>query len=202
MLVLSHFIWPAGHVLSAGGHKIIDTGSVAVLWLQVHDSYLATQGHIWSHFKCSYWGRRDGDSCRRTTVSFKPLFQFCYFNMCTANISSSPIIKSSVNESIPWLGRSLLTAVDFIRGGVVSAVTVAITDKGCTDTASVGAGELSRGVTGGEGAAPFITVVTAVICVVTGVADWHAAPVVTGEVHSWAGVEGCVRRMTDSRFIF
>lgn len=77
-----------------------------------------------------------------------------------------------------------LTAVDFVRSGIVPAVVVAITDEGSTDAAAVGAAELGGGVTGGEGAAALIAVVAAVVCVVTGVAEWHAAPVVTGEVNS------------------
>lgn len=77
----------------------------------------------------------------------------------------------------------LLTAVNFIRSGVVSAVIVAITDKGCTDATSIAAGEFSSWVTRGKGAALLITVVTTVICVVTGVAERHTAPVVTGKVH-------------------
>lgn len=77
---------------------------------------------------------------------------------------------------------SLLTAVDFVRGSVVPTVVVAITDKGCADAASVSAGELGIRVTCGEGAALFITVVTTVVCVVTGVAEWDAAPIVAGEV--------------------
>lgn len=83
-----------------------------------------------------------------------------------------------------------LTAVDFVRGGVVSAVVVAVTEEGCADAASVGAGELGSGVTCGEGAASLIAVVAAVVCVVAGVAERHTAPVVTGEVHGGAGVEG------------
>lgn len=61
---------------------------------------------------------------------------------------------------------------------------MAVADKGGADAASVGAAELRGGVTGGEGAAALITVVTTVVCVVAGVAERHAAPVVTGEVHS------------------
>lgn len=60
---------------------------------------------------------------------------------------------------------------------------MAITDEGCTDATSVAAGELSCGVTCREGAALLVTVVTTVIYVVAGVAERHAAPIVTGEVH-------------------
>lgn len=81
------------------------------------------------------------------------------------------------------LGSLSLTAVDFIRGGVVSAVVVAVTDKSCTDASSVAAGELSSRVTRGKRAALLVTVVSTVVRVVTGVAEWHTAPVVTSEVH-------------------
>lgn len=64
----------------------------------------------------------------------------------------------------------LLTAVNFIRSGVVSAVVVAITDKGCTDATSIATGELSSWVTCGKGAALLVTVVTTVVCIVAGVA--------------------------------
>lgn len=67
---------------------------------------------------------------------------------------------------------------------------MSVTDKGCTDAAPVGAGELCGGVTRGEGAPSFVTVVPTVVRVVTGVAHRHAAAIVTGEVHGGAGVEG------------
>lgn len=76
-----------------------------------------------------------------------------------------------------------LTAVDFIRGGVVPAVVVAVTDEGVADAASVLARELGGGVTRGEGAASLVAVVTAVVGVVADVVEWYAAAVVTGEVN-------------------
>lgn len=61
---------------------------------------------------------------------------------------------------------------------------MAVTDEGRTDAASVAAGELGSGITRGEGAASLVTVVATVVCVVADVAERHAAPVVTGKVHS------------------
>lgn len=75
-----------------------------------------------------------------------------------------------------------------------------VADEGCTDAASVAAGELSGGVTCGEGTAPFVTVVTTVIRVVTDVAERQTAPAVTGEVHRGAGVESFEGETTDSEF--
>lgn len=83
-----------------------------------------------------------------------------------------------------------LTAVDFVRRGVVSAVIATVAHKVRIDAAAVGAGELGGRVTRGEGAAPLVTVVPTVVHVVAGVAQWDAAPVVTGEVRGQAGVEG------------
>lgn len=60
---------------------------------------------------------------------------------------------------------------------------MAIADERRIDAASVCAGELSGGVTRGEGAASLVAVVTTVVCVVADVAEWQAASVVTGKVH-------------------
>lgn len=60
---------------------------------------------------------------------------------------------------------------------------MAVADERRTDAASVRAGELSGGVTRGEGAVSLITVVTTVVHVVADIAERQAAPVVTGEVH-------------------
>lgn len=70
---------------------------------------------------------------------------------------------------------------------------MAITNKVCTDAASIGTGELSGRITCGKGAAVLITVVLTVIGIVAHVAKWHTATIVTGEVHGRAGVEGLAR---------
>lgn len=91
---------------------------------------------------------------------------------------------------IPCSSSLSLTAVDFIRGGVVPAVVVAVADEGVADAASVLARELGGGVTRGEGAALLVAVVAAVVGVVADVAERDAAAVVTGEVDRCARVEG------------
>lgn len=93
--------------------------------------------------------------------------------------------------------RWSLTAVDFVRSAVVPAVVHSIAHKVNMDTAAVGAGELSVGVTGGERAASLVAVVTTIIGVVAGKAQWHTAAVVTGEVHRRAGVKGLARGTTE-----
>lgn len=95
-----------------------------------------------------------------------------------------------------------LTAVDFIRGGVVPAVVVAVTDEGVADAASVLARELGGGVTRGEGAASLVAVVTAVVGVVTDVVERYAAAVVTGEVDRRARVEGLAGGTTQCIHLF
>ena len=83
----------------------------------------------------------------------------------------------------------LLTTVDLVRGGVVTAIAVTVADERGADAAAVGTGELIYGVAGGERAPALITVVPAVVCVVTLVGVGHAAPIITGEAHRGAGVE-------------
>lgn len=95
-----------------------------------------------------------------------------------------------------------LTAVDFIRGGVVPAVVVAVTDEGVADAASVLARELGGGVTGGEGAASLVAVVAAVVGVVADVVERYAAAVVTGEVDRRARVEGLAGEKTQRVHLF
>lgn len=99
---------------------------------------------------------------------------------------------------IEKLSRSSLTAVDLVRNAVVPAVVDSIAHKVDVDAASVGAGELGVRVTGGVRAASLVAVVAAIIVVVAGVAEWHAAAVVTGEVHRRAGVEGLAEGATES----
>lgn len=69
------------------------------------------------------------------------------------------------------------------------------------DAAAVSAGELRGGVTGWVRAISFVAVVTAIIGVVAGMAEWHAAAVATGEVHWRAGVEGLAEGVTESPLI-
>lgn len=95
-----------------------------------------------------------------------------------------------------------LTAIDFIRGGVVPAVVVAVTDEGVANAASVLARELGGGVTGGEGAASLVAVVAAVVGVVADVAERYAAAVVTGEVDRCARVEGLAGGATQGIHLF
>lgn len=79
---------------------------------------------------------------------------------------------------------------------------MAITDEVCADAASIGTGELSRGIARGKGAAEFIAVVLTVIGVVAHIVKWHTAAIVTGEVHGRAGVEGLARGTTWYLLIF
>lgn len=92
---------------------------------------------------------------------------------------------------------SSLTAVDLVGGAVVPAVVDAIAHKVDVDAAAVGAGELSVGVAGGEGAALLVAVVAAVVGVVAGVAERQAAAVVAGEVQRRARVEGLAGGTTE-----
>lgn len=79
---------------------------------------------------------------------------------------------------------------------------MAVTDKVVADAASVLACELGGGVTGGEGAAPLIAVVAAVVGVVADVAERYAAAVVTGEVDRRARVEGLAGGATQCIHLF
>lgn len=103
-----------------------------------------------------------------------------------------------LKASVTAAERNRLTAVDFIRGGVVAAVVVAVADEGGADAAAVVAGEFRVRVAGGEGAAPLVAVVAAVVRVVAGVAERDAAAVVAGELTARAGVEGCARTHGDT----
>lgn len=80
--------------------------------------------------------------------------------------------------------RSLLslTAVNLIRGAVVSAVIESVTHKRSTDAASVSTGKLCDGVTGGKGTADLIAVISTVICVVAHVVHGHTATIITGKI--------------------
>lgn len=99
---------------------------------------------------------------------------------------------------IAKLSPPSLTAVALVGNAVVPAVIDSIAYKLDVDTAAVSAGELSVGVTGGVRAVSLVAVVTAIISVVAGKAEWHAAAVVTGEVHRRAGVEGLAGGTTES----
>lgn len=116
--------------------------------------------------------------------------------------NEKPNIASTDEKENPPSSRSSLTAIDFIRSGIVSTVIVAITDKSCTDAAPVSTAELSSRVTCGEGAALLITVVTTVICIVAQVSEWHAAAIVTGEIHGRTGVEGLAEGTTGCLLAF
>ena len=85
----------------------------------------------------------------------------------------------------------ILTAVLFIAGAVVIAVVDAIANIVLGNAAAVVAGELCVGVTRSEQTAHLVTIVSAVVIVVTAVVVGHTTPIATSEHSGLTGVEGC-----------